>query len=1114
MFPRPTSLSIFCNSASESCRHITQKYYNHGCLFGSLYIGLLYAVLPGLGWKMDPFTVTATIITLVTFIKDLIEVDEGIRRSIEKVRNSSAQKQLLKRMQVNENRRQVRELMDDVVRILYDLDNLLGATKTHFVGHSALGNLKAEMLYVHSKCRKISPVQLPGFCGVSSQLKAWRKHNNLEGRIGHLKEHAFSAARIEQTTLRIEQALIINNVENQVKAQHLEELMAQVLLETQFGHNVANRTINIISADPTHTSLESQYISAQTMCLINLLEQLLISGKLVLDAPLLDPTQISHFIFEEHRPLHLLHQILEATIEINRSRDLRIPLKSMKNIMVSLRVSLCNLGMASESIAWEHLKIWMLHYLGCSATTSPDMAHTMTMLSIAYQRQHQFQSAIQASQQSLNLWRHLSDSLPGVDNHICLIIVLKTHARNLLETGEKIAALSIAQDTVSLSHLVLGQIIDSGSVSPSSVDDFKAVWSYGVFFELAKALSSLDHHVELYEATKEGYQAILQLPDNSPPSMENIHIFLEPNLDHPSPKLDTTGFINIDLGPLGGIQVGDVVRAFYTFPTNSTKVLIWNIIITYFDEANLVLCDMVALLEVLAKTIRHFGAILVSSESDWEWVLEDLFEPIFRHFWRTALLDDALKVSEEVIKYLNSHHYTDNTVACRWKLNQCFILCDMGRFSDAAGMAQQTTMASVPEEIFLHPCIIQTRILCCAGRNQEALQLLWRGVVAGCRKDWENNVKVFHLQLNMLLVESAATWGHLGHRERALEEAEQAVAACRKDTGPDEHVEEQKCILIHSLVTLSDCLDRLGRNDEALTAAQEVVLLYTENVPQMWGNFLYTIKRPELGANAFHVLSLRLKTSGMAEQALVNAENTTELYRMSGTRHLPALASNLRNLSSSLWHVGRRDKAITASRQAVGAIQEVGGLETYFLPALAKALDQLVNYFREEGDVGGASAAVAECAEVQKEFAALPPQPEFVFEKVVAELEEQAAVCEAPLYASEADEDPDTSVVGASTSKPSSLSSTTGCPSIDTQSKLCEVSNAGGDDVAINGSTNDATLVVEGKNATDTAIHSIKHVLNKPLLVEVRLSMRSTIMDILWWIILGISFAVACKRAV
>lgn len=45
------------------------------------------------------------------------------------------------------------------------------------------------MLYVHSECRKIPVVQLPGFRGLRSQFKAWRKRDDLEGKIGRLKEH-------------------------------------------------------------------------------------------------------------------------------------------------------------------------------------------------------------------------------------------------------------------------------------------------------------------------------------------------------------------------------------------------------------------------------------------------------------------------------------------------------------------------------------------------------------------------------------------------------------------------------------------------------------------------------------------------------------------------------------------------------------------------------------------------------------------------------------------------------------------------------------------------------------------------------------------------------------
>ncbi|KAJ7791257.1 hypothetical protein B0H14DRAFT_3161006 [Mycena olivaceomarginata] len=126
---------------------------------------------------MDPLTITTTIVTLASFINELIEVGESIRCSIEKV---------------NENRRQIRDLTDEVVQILYDLAKTYQGSRRHI-----------PRARIPKRTRKSE--NLPGLRGVRSQFKAWRKRDDLEGNIGRLKEHAVSAARIEQNTLRIEQ---------------------------------------------------------------------------------------------------------------------------------------------------------------------------------------------------------------------------------------------------------------------------------------------------------------------------------------------------------------------------------------------------------------------------------------------------------------------------------------------------------------------------------------------------------------------------------------------------------------------------------------------------------------------------------------------------------------------------------------------------------------------------------------------------------------------------------------------------------------------------------------------------------------------------------------------
>ncbi|KAJ7855391.1 hypothetical protein B0H13DRAFT_2357908 [Mycena leptocephala] len=80
---------------------------------------------------MDPITITTTLITFSSFIKDLIEIDQSIQSSIEKV---------------GENRRRIRGLTKDVLRTLADLANLTRGQEDTFQVPallSALGNLKA-----------------------------------------------------------------------------------------------------------------------------------------------------------------------------------------------------------------------------------------------------------------------------------------------------------------------------------------------------------------------------------------------------------------------------------------------------------------------------------------------------------------------------------------------------------------------------------------------------------------------------------------------------------------------------------------------------------------------------------------------------------------------------------------------------------------------------------------------------------------------------------------------------------------------------------------------------------------------------------------------------------
>ncbi|KAJ7354528.1 hypothetical protein DFH08DRAFT_855153 [Mycena albidolilacea] len=452
----------------------------------------------------------------------------------------------------------------------------------------------------------------------------------------------------------------------------------------------------------------------------------------------------------------------------------------------------------------------------------------------------------------------------------------------------------------------------------------------------------------------------------------------------------------------------------------------------------------------------------------------------------------------------------------------------MTRFSDAIEIIQQTNWMDFEgmEGFSLSLYITQVSILRCTGRNQEALQLLKKGVATSCQTCRADNVEVFHLQLNVLFVEYAATWRHIGHHERALEFAERAVTACQRNED-NEQEDQKKCVLIHSLTTLSNCLAAVQRNDKALAVAKEAVLLYTENVESD------TIRTQELGGNAFHALSLHFTTFGRAKEALLNAKKATRLYRELvglAPRHFPTLAISLQNLASILWDIGHSDKAITACEEAVGIMRKVVNLEVYFLPSLAKALNQLARYFAENCNVDAAASTIAEYTDVQRKFTSLPLEPEFLFEEVEMEIEsdnedsmgsedgwETASEAEDEYH--DAPETPPSSEVVLAEAVCLTMSAVLLAPSAQTldggaQLNLCGIM---GPETAILSAAVKPILQESGEimmasieSTALTGSHNesnkspFTNILAKPL--EIKLS--STPMDILWWILLGILFIV------
>ncbi|KAJ6499875.1 hypothetical protein DFH09DRAFT_1289853 [Mycena vulgaris] len=292
----------------------------------------------------------------------------------------------------------------------------------------------------------------------------------------------------------------------------------------------------------------------------------------------------------------------------------------------------------------------------------------------------------------------------------------------------------------------------------------------------------------------------------------------------------------------------------------------------------------------------------------------------------------------------------------------------------------------------------------------------------------------------------------------------------------------------------------------------------------MWGDSLYTLRREELGANAFHALSLRLVASGQPEAALLNAERATELYRESvslAPRNLPTLASSLQNLALILWNVGPRDQSISACNEAVSIMRKVADSETYLLGALGEALDQLAGYLTEKRDTEGASAVTDESAEVRHRIGLLPPEPEFLFLHFETESEDEDDD-QAWETATESEEEYhdaaiDVEVAGLDPARTITSEDLSSTPSISSSTETQSEQNG-----IPRGAVSQAPAIASMEKATisPVASQSDNHVsqdtvkpatpppraadiLSTPLEVKLQLQLRSTPVDILWWILLG-----------
>ncbi|KAJ7249280.1 hypothetical protein C8J57DRAFT_687782 [Mycena rebaudengoi] len=479
----------------------------------------------------DPVIITTTVITLATVIKDLIDVGHNIKRSIEKVR---------------ENRRRIRDFTEEILRMLSNLKEICGGHEALFQTPEllfALGELKADMMFVLSVVTKIStPEPRRGLRAFQSHFKVWLKREDIESEIKRLKEHVNrcctqfmtlsvtrieqASARIENTSVRVEQRLIINNVEHQVKLERLQSMMTRMLAQSQFGHGVVSRTMEIVTSDPNHRSIESQFLSLQTMRFIDAFEKYTTTHYFRFQTaswdPVKEPLRIS--FLRPKSNLHVLQTILATMLQI-KDHPTAISMKDIAEMLVNLGGELSWLNMESEATASDGLAVQVFRHLALgenSAGCLPRLGFTLWRLSNQYQYQLRHELAVQASEQSV-YWCHVaSEREPDVDNRALLLASLNTHSTGLRTAGQTGAAISAAQDALVVCRTLLPEIFQLASTG-SDWDlqypeyGFQASQCTRSFFCLGGALSDASRHCEAYLALKEGLEIVAHFSGSIPP---------------------------------------------------------------------------------------------------------------------------------------------------------------------------------------------------------------------------------------------------------------------------------------------------------------------------------------------------------------------------------------------------------------------------------------------------------------------------------------------------------------------------------------------------------------------------------------------------------------------
>src|SRR5882762_3280768 len=203
----------------------------------------------------------------------------------------------------------------------------------------------------------------------------------------------------------------------------------------------------------------------------------------------------------------------------------------------------------------------------------------------------------------------------------------------------------------------------------------------------------------------------------------------------------------------------------------------------------------------------------------------------------------------------------------------------------------------------------------------------------------------------------------LGHRNRSLDAAKEAVAVCRSLSAKDSTAEYAKN-LAYSLDSLAGCLSRLECSKGAIDAAEEAVAIFQSLMARNPAEYKFKL------AYSLRRLARCLCHSGRHTDALHLFQELKIMYQPLRSGYSPQLALCFRDISRCLRHLEKPKDSLEAAKQSVSLYRRlVTGESSMFDWELSFSLVQSAICFSDLGHHAKAFPILMEAVEIRRRLA-------------------------------------------------------------------------------------------------------------------------------------------------